>query len=196
MKTALDTIQLWLHYFVAYFCKVPVVGASLLSSFLGMGIIRLPIFVALIKRHATWPLDTHESAKSSGVLGSSDSLLNLSQSTLSSDLAATSESLLMHSPTEAFICAKLKHHKTLISSVRWGSNVDKRKTLWWNFFSKLQWNSAYCVTFSFWQMIQCDPNSQNLAPNSHTCVTRQPACYACALQPRADLASNVKWAIS
>jgi len=41
-------------------------------------------------------LDTHESAKPSGVLNSPNSLSNFSQSTLSSDLAAASESLLMH----------------------------------------------------------------------------------------------------
>ena len=53
------------------------------------------------------PLDTHESAKPSGVLGSPNSLSNFSQSALSPDLAAASESLLMCSSTEAFICEKL-----------------------------------------------------------------------------------------
>jgi len=55
------------------------------------------------------PLDTHESAKPSGVLGSPDSLSNFLQLALSPDLAVASESLLMHSSTEAFICARLKH---------------------------------------------------------------------------------------
>jgi len=45
----------------------------------------------------------------SGVLSSPNSLSNFSQLALSSDLAAASESLLMHSSTEAFICAKLKY---------------------------------------------------------------------------------------
>ena len=54
-------------------------------------------------------LGTHESAKPSGVLYSPNSLSNFSQSALSSDLAAASESLLMYSTTEAFICAKSKH---------------------------------------------------------------------------------------
>ena len=55
------------------------------------------------------PLDIHWSVKLSGVLSSPNSLLNFSQLTLSSDSTAASESLLMHSSTEAFICAKLKH---------------------------------------------------------------------------------------
>jgi len=54
------------------------------------------------------PLDTHESAKPSGVL-SFPALSNFWQVALSSDLAEASESLLMHSSAEAFICAKLKH---------------------------------------------------------------------------------------
>jgi len=54
------------------------------------------------------PVDTHESAEPSGVLRSPNSLPNVSHLALSSDLAAASESLLMHSSTEAFICAKLK----------------------------------------------------------------------------------------
>jgi len=52
------------------------------------------------------PLYTHEPAKPSGVLSYPNALSNFSQLALSSDLAAASESLLMHSSTEAFICAK------------------------------------------------------------------------------------------
>jgi len=55
------------------------------------------------------PLDTHESAKLSSVRSFSNSVSNFSQLTLSSDLAAASESLLMHSSTEAFTRAKSKH---------------------------------------------------------------------------------------
>jgi len=44
-----------------------------------------------------------------GVLSSPNSLSNFSQLALSSDLAGVAESLLMHSSTEAFICAKLKY---------------------------------------------------------------------------------------
>jgi len=51
------------------------------------------------------PLDTHESAKPSSVPRSSNSLLTFAQLALSSNLAAASESLLMHSSTEAFVCA-------------------------------------------------------------------------------------------
>ena len=55
------------------------------------------------------PLDIHESAKPSRVLSHPNSLSNISQLALSSDLAAASESLLVHSSAEAFICAKLKY---------------------------------------------------------------------------------------
>jgi len=52
-------------------------------------------------------LDTHESAKSSGVASSQNSYF--SQLDLSSDFATASKSLLMHSSTEAFTCATAKH---------------------------------------------------------------------------------------
>ena len=32
-------------------------------------------------------------------------------------------------------------------------------------------------------MLQWGPKSQNLTPCSHCCLTRQPLCFACALQP-------------
>jgi len=51
------------------------------------------------------PLDT---VKPSGVQSFPNSLSNFSQLALGLDLAAASESLLMHSSMEAFICAKLK----------------------------------------------------------------------------------------
>ena len=51
-------------------------------------------------------LDTHESAKPSSVPSSSNSLSNFSQLVLSSNLTTASESLLMHSSTEAFTSAK------------------------------------------------------------------------------------------
>jgi len=51
-------------------------------------------------------LDTHESAKPPGVLDSPNSPSNFSHIALSWDLVAASESLLMHSSREAFICAK------------------------------------------------------------------------------------------
>ena len=129
------------------------------------------------------PLDTHESAKPSGVLSSPNPLSNFSQFAWSSDLAAASGSLLMHS-TEAFICAKLKHSawKTLFSSVRWGGNVDIRKAPCWNYcFHNSKWNIAHCIICICWQMLQCGPNSQNFIPSSHCCLTRQPPCFACVL---------------
>jgi len=62
-------------------------------------------------------LDTHESAEQSCVLSSHNSLSNFSQVVLSSDLAAASESLLMHSSTEALIYAKLKLQPEKLCSV-------------------------------------------------------------------------------
>jgi len=57
----------------------------------------------------TMPLDTHESTKPSRVPSSRNLLSNYLQLALSSVLAAASVSLLMHSSTEAFTCAKSKH---------------------------------------------------------------------------------------
>jgi len=36
--------------------------------------------------------------------------------------------------------------------------------------------------FSFSQRFQCGPNSQNLIPSSHSCLTRQLRCFECAQQ--------------
>ena len=83
------------------------VDASLLFPFLCIGMISLPTIRCPCKPPCH--LTRTESAKPSGVLSSHNSLSNLSQSALSSDLAAPSESLFMHSSTEAFMCAKLKH---------------------------------------------------------------------------------------
>jgi len=69
-----------------------------------MGMINLPIFRCPSK--TPLPFDTRESVKPPGVQSSPNSLSDFSQFALSPDLAATSESLLMHSSTEAFICAK------------------------------------------------------------------------------------------
>ena len=58
----------------------------------------------------------------------------------------------MHSSTEAFICAKLKHPawKTLLSSTRWGDNVDKRKAPCWKFlFSYVAVNQCTLHHFLF-----------------------------------------------
>ena len=79
----------------------------------------------------------------------------------------------MHISTEAFSCAKSKHLAwiTLLSSVSWNGNVDKRKAPCWN-----------CFIYIFWQLLPCGPNSQNLTPSSHCYLTRQPPCFACPLQ--------------
>jgi len=84
-----------------------------------------------------------------GVLSSPNSLSNFSQLALSSDLAGVAESLLMHSSTEAFICAKLKYSdwKTLLSSVRWGANVDRRKAAYWNFCFHSRSKTTHIASF-------------------------------------------------
>jgi len=131
------------------------------------------------------PLDTHQSAKPSGVLRSPSSLSNFLKIASSSDLAASSESLLIHISTEAFICAKLKHlaWKTLLSSFKWGGNVDKTKAHAEIFcFLESQYNNAHSIIVIFWKLLQLDPNSQNLTPSSHCRLTWQPPCFACALQ--------------
>ena len=150
-----------------------------------MGMISLPLFRC--HSHTPLPLDTHESTKPSGVLSSPNSLSDFSQLASSSDLAAASESLLMHvAMAEAFICAKLKHPawKTLLSSVRWDGIFWQKEITMLKFyrFQKSQQNNAHCIIFIFLQLHQCRPNSQNLTPSSHCCLTRQPPCLACALQ--------------
>ena len=83
--------------------------------------------------HATWHTRVSQTIRRWKL---PNSLLNFLQLALSSDLVAASGSLLMHSSTEAFIYAKIKHSacKTFLSSVRWGGNVDKRKASWWFLF--------------------------------------------------------------
>ena len=39
------------------------------------------------------------------------------------------------------------------------------------------------IILIFWHLLQCGPSSQNPTPCSHCCLTRQPRCFACALQP-------------
>jgi len=124
------------------------------------------------------PLDTQPS----GVLRSPNSLSNFSQLALSSNLAAASESLLMHSSTESFICEKLKYPASNLCSVLTGEvpMLTKGKQHVETFcFSKSQWNNAHCSIFIFWQLLQCGPNNQNLTPCR---FTRQPPCFECALQ--------------
>ena len=102
------------------------------------------------------PLDVQPS----GVLSSSNSLSNFAQLGLSSDLAPASESLLMSSSAEAFMCEKLKHPtwKTLLSSVRWCANVDKRKAACWNFVfrsrSKTTQIASFLISTSFFSAAQ------------------------------------------
>ena len=56
----------------------------------------------------------------------------------------------MHNSTEVFTCAKSKHTvwKTLLSSVRWGANVDKRKAPCWNCFLSRR-KTAHIASFLF-----------------------------------------------
>jgi len=117
-KTAPGIILLGSNYFAASFYKAlgvrfsreakerdaPILVHSLLSHFLYIGMISLPTFQCPSKTPCH-VCHAHESAKPPSVLSSTNLLLNLSQSTISSDLAAASECLLMHSSAEAFICA-------------------------------------------------------------------------------------------
>ena len=194
-KTALGVLQLCFYYFALYFFNelvihssweakqrdIPVVGAftpACLVAFVDDQFANLSV-----PFQNAMTFDTHESAKSSGVASSPNSYF--SQLDLSSDFATASESLLMHSSTEAFTCAKSKHPnwKTLLSSVRSGANVDKGKHHVEIFCLHMsQENSTQRIIFIFWQLLQCGPNSQNRTPYSHCCLTRQPPCFACALQ--------------
>ena len=130
-KTALGIIQLWFNYFAASLYKAigvhfsreakerdaPPPSSGCIHSCLPFCVSGWSVwpFGGLPKRPAIW--HAHESAKPSGVLNSSNFLANLSQSTLSLDLAAASDSLLMHSSAEAFICTKLKHPPEKLWSV-------------------------------------------------------------------------------
>ena len=115
-----------------------------------MGMVNLPIFPCPYK--TLCHLYTYGSAKPSGVLSSPNSQSNFSQLALSSDLPAASESLLMHSSTEGFVCAKLKYcaWKTLLSSVRWGAKCRQRKAACWKFlFSSVSVKQRTLHHFSF-----------------------------------------------
>ena len=185
-KIPLDIIQLWFNYFRSIMAGTLPGRLSRDAAVLGpftpvsLFVYRDDQFANLsVPFQNAMPLDTQPS----GVISSPNSLSNFSQLVLSSDLAAASESLLMHSSMEAFICAKLKYPvwKTLLSSDRWGANVDKRKTACLFFrFRKSQWNNAHCIIFIFWPLLQWGPDSQNLTPCSHCWLTRQPPCFECA----------------
>ena len=45
--------------------------------------------------------------------------------------------------------------------------------------------TTHVASFLFFDrgLIQCDLKGQNITPSSHCCLTRQPPCFACALQP-------------
>ena len=44
--------------------------------------------------------------------------------------------------------------------------------------------TTHVASFLFFDrgLIQCSPKGRNLTPSSHCCLSRQPPCYACALQ--------------
>ena len=137
-KTALGISQLWFSYFRGIMaCTLPgrlstkMRGSWFIHSSLFFCVWSWSIcqsFSALPKRHTA----RHTTIRRSKFPNSSS---NYSQLGLISDLAEASESLLMHSSMEFFICAKLKHPawKILLHSVRWGANVDKRKAACLNF---------------------------------------------------------------
>ena len=131
-KTALGIIQLWFNYFrgiMACTRDATVVGSFTPVSLFVYGDDRFANL--LVPFQNAMPLDTQPT----GVLSSPNSLSNFSRLASSSGLAAASESLLLHSSTEAFTCAKLRYSawKTLPSSVRWGADVDKNKAACLNF---------------------------------------------------------------
>ena len=79
----------------------------------------------------------------------------------------------MHSSTESFICAKLKHPawKTLLSSVRWGGNFYKRKATCWNSFLISRSKTMHIPSFLFLTAASVRPKYQKLTPSSHCCLT-------------------------
>jgi len=117
-KTPLGVLQLCFNFFALFFFNelgihssweakqrdTPVVGAFTTVSLVVYGDDQFANLSVSFQNAMT--LDKHESAKPSGVLSYLNSLSNFSQFALSPDLAAASESLLMQSSTEAFICAK------------------------------------------------------------------------------------------
>jgi len=141
-----------------------------------MGMVNLPIFPCPYK--TLCHLYTYGSAKPSGVLSSPNSQSNFSQLALSSALPAASESLLMHSSTEGFVCAKLKYcaWKTLLSSVRWGAKCRQRESSMLKIFVFVSLSeTTHFASFFF-------SDSCLSAACSHCCLTRPPPCFACALQ--------------
>jgi len=115
-KTALGIIQFWFNYYCDILVYTSwetkqrdsaVVGSFIPVSFFVYGDDQFTNLSMPLQNAMT--LDTHESAKPSGVQSSLSSLSNFSRLALSSDLAAASEGLLTHSFTEAFICARSKH---------------------------------------------------------------------------------------
>ena len=136
-------IQLWFHYFRGILVCTRPWEAKQRDALVVGSFTPVSLFVygndqfdsRSVTFHNAMPLHIHESAKPSGAVSSLNSLSNFSQLVLSLDLAEASESLLMHSSTEAFICAKLKHPtwKILLSSVRWGGTVVNTKAPCWSF---------------------------------------------------------------
>jgi len=127
-----------------------VVGSFTPVSLLWIGTVNLLKLSALFQN--AMPLDTHKAVKLSSVPGKYNSLSNFSQLALNSDLAAASQSLLMHSSAEDFIRAKSKHPawKTLLSSVRGDASVDERKAPCWHFlFSQVAVKQRTLYNFYF-----------------------------------------------
>ena len=148
-KTALDVLQLWFSYFALSFFNeakqsdAPVVGAFNPVALVVYGDDQFAsLSVPFQKHHDTW-----HTRVSQTILSSLNSLSNFSQLGLSSNLAAASWSLFMHSSTKAFICAKLKHPawKMWLSSAKWDGNVDKRKAPRRK-YPKSHFSPHYCLT--------------------------------------------------
>jgi len=125
-------------------------------------------------------LDTHESAKTSSVPSSSNSLSNFSQLALNSDLAAASESLLIHSSTEDFTCGKSKHPPL--------KNTAQFCQVWCQCWQK---EAPCCIFFVFISRSEATHiasflfsnncfNAAQITKISLPALTRQ-LCFACAL---------------
>ena len=111
-----------------------------------------PLFNLSAPFQHTMTLDTHESAKTSNIPSSPNSLSNFSQLASNSDLAAASESLLIHSSTDVFTCAKSKHpaSKTFGQFCQVRCQCWQKESTMLNFFVFVSRNEAtHFASFSF-----------------------------------------------
>ena len=107
---------------------------------------------------------------------------------VSFDLAAASESLLMHRSTEAFICAKLKYPawKVLLFCQVRCQCWQKESSMLKFFVFRSRSETTHIVSFLFSDSCFSAAQTAKISLLILTdCLTRQPYCFACALQPPA-----------